>query len=303
MLKRSSTATDNTVAAILASDAPDTALAITPTDYGRALTGETFHYDYDRLDADTAALAQHAVVSVRKSTQAHVLHVGAALAEVKAAMPHGEFGAWVSAEFSYSDRTAQRYIRAAEVFGDKSDTVSGFIDTAAIHQLAAPSAPPAAVDAAVAAAASGERVTKSDAQALIDKARAQESAQAAQPSRYVVEEPPPRTDIEPVTLYEFSIDQHGHLVERTYAAIARQGDDWIDSDGELIDGDLVGDGCEDGADSAEINTQRAAAAHGTLNEAEHDLREIERVINDATLHRNRLRDSIAALRVAVGGAV
>jgi len=44
----------------------------------------------------------------------HALEAGRLLADVKAALPHGEFGAWVETHCGFTDRTARRYMRLHE---------------------------------------------------------------------------------------------------------------------------------------------------------------------------------------------
>jgi hypothetical protein len=49
---------------------------------------------------------------------------------VKILLPHGQFGPWLATEFGWTERTAQRFMRAVEVFGSKADTVSVLEPTA-----------------------------------------------------------------------------------------------------------------------------------------------------------------------------
>ena len=69
-----------------------------------------------------------------------IISIGAKLRSVKAHLDHGQFGSWLSGEFGWSERTAQNYMRLAEVFGTKSETVAGLPPTL-IYTLAAKSTP------------------------------------------------------------------------------------------------------------------------------------------------------------------
>ena len=95
--------------------------------------------------------------------------IGQKLTEVKALLQHGQFETWCSVEFDMSQRTAQRMMSAAEVFGGKSDTVSLLSDSV-MYMLSGPSVPEAArVEVIEQAKATGESPTKAEVQAVIDK--------------------------------------------------------------------------------------------------------------------------------------
>ena len=80
------------------------------------------NFDYDTLAPDIASMAAAAAAEIRTSTRRQITEVIAAgklLLEVKAALPHGAFGKWLEAEFGWTERTAQNYMRAAETYGIK----------------------------------------------------------------------------------------------------------------------------------------------------------------------------------------
>lgn len=66
--------------------------------------------------------------------------IGERLTEAKDLVPHGEWGSWLKTEFDWSERTAQRYIKVAELLKNvnlKNDTVSDLnVDLKALYLLA-----------------------------------------------------------------------------------------------------------------------------------------------------------------------
>lgn len=101
-----------------------------------------------------------------------VIAVGQALLAAKETLPHGRFGVWLRAEFDWTERTARRFMAAAQRFGNKTDIVSVLrIDVAAAHLLAAPSVPEKAGKAALQRAESGERITTSVARVILGSFR------------------------------------------------------------------------------------------------------------------------------------
>jgi Protein of unknown function (DUF3102) len=85
------------------------------------------------------ALAEQVRNHSRSSTKA-IIAIGEALRDAKQHLGHGKFGEWVVAECGFTIRTAQNYMRAADLT-DKSEIVS-LLSPAAIYRLAKPSTPP-----------------------------------------------------------------------------------------------------------------------------------------------------------------
>lgn len=71
---------------------------------------------------------------------ASMMETGRDLAAAKARLGHGKFGPWLAAEFRWSERTAQNYMRAFATLGPKSATVADLPPTI-INMLAAAPAP------------------------------------------------------------------------------------------------------------------------------------------------------------------
>lgn len=100
-------------------------------------------FDYAVISADAAQLARQAVEKIRQRQQRvsrEIIEIGADLLRVKDALGHGHFRRWLEAEFGWTDRTARNYMRVAEAFGAKSETVSVLPPTA-LYKLAAKTTP------------------------------------------------------------------------------------------------------------------------------------------------------------------
>jgi hypothetical protein len=102
-------------------------------------------FDYSTLDAETAVVVQQCASRIfarHASIAAHIIEIGRDLRRVKNLLrQHGRlFGDWLR-DLRIEERTAQRFMRAAEVFGDKSDAVS-VLPPSAVYLLSAKSTPP-----------------------------------------------------------------------------------------------------------------------------------------------------------------
>lgn len=114
-------------------------------------------FDYSVLPPAVADKARRLATQIRSNHELQVLavlEIGRDLAGIKDELGHGHFGPWLKAEFNMTDRTARRYMQAAEEFGDKSDTVS-VLTLGELHQLAA--APDAVKQIIVQKLEAGER--------------------------------------------------------------------------------------------------------------------------------------------------
>jgi hypothetical protein len=132
-------------------------------------------FDYSPLDKKTVEQVQSAADRIRQSlkrTIESIIGVGQDLLAVKEALPHGQFGPWLRAEFAWTERTAQNFIAVAERFGPKTEMISDLaIDPTAAYLLSAPSAPDEARQAAVERAEAGERITAKVAKEILAKER------------------------------------------------------------------------------------------------------------------------------------
>lgn len=116
-------------------DAPTLDL-ISPTNSTPAATG----FDYEQLDDAAANEAKAVIERYRDRQKAYVIDTGRDLLAIKARLDHGLFLEWVQAEMGMTPRSAQRAMSAAEVLGDKSDTVS-YLPPTVLYELSAPSTP------------------------------------------------------------------------------------------------------------------------------------------------------------------
>lgn len=98
-------------------------------------------FDYQELDSETRIVVQQKTQEIKvlmRRTAQDVFDIGQKLSEIKTRLGHGHFGNWLKAEFEWSDRTAQNFIRVYESF--KSENVSdlNFSQTALYVLAAAP---------------------------------------------------------------------------------------------------------------------------------------------------------------------
>ncbi len=105
----------------------------------------------------TAALAMRAEERIKARTVVTVIENGRDLLEVRNALGHGHFTQWLEQTFPFTDRTAQRWMNAAERYGGKTDIMSVLNDT--VLMLAAPSTPEEVRQEIEARAAAGEKIT------------------------------------------------------------------------------------------------------------------------------------------------
>jgi hypothetical protein len=122
--------------------------------------GVSAQFDYSALNAEAAALAKttaHKIKLHQQRTSAEIIEIGTELISVQKAIGHGHFGRWLEAEFGWTDRTARNYMRAAERFGAKSETISVLPQTT-IYLLAAKSTPDAIVGEVIGKLEAGETV-------------------------------------------------------------------------------------------------------------------------------------------------
>jgi hypothetical protein len=97
------------------------------------------HFEEKTTDRHLTALAEQVRSHSRSSTKS-IIAIGEALRDAKLHLGHGKFGEWVVAECGFTIRSAQNYMRAAELT-DKSEIVS-LLNPAAIYRLAKPTTPP-----------------------------------------------------------------------------------------------------------------------------------------------------------------
>jgi hypothetical protein len=130
-------------------------------------------FDYSPLDAKVAEQARSTAERIRgrlKKTLEDLIEVGSDLLVVKEALPHGQFGAWLKAEFGWSERMAQNFMSVAERF--KSANFAELpIQASAAYLLAAPAVPDEARQVAIEKAEAGEEITFTTAKEIVAEAK------------------------------------------------------------------------------------------------------------------------------------
>src|SRR5262245_24719414 len=136
-------------------------------------------FDYTSLDDATANLAKQVADRIRahqRQASAAIITIGNDLRLIKDRLGYGLFGEWLRQEFGWHARTAQRFMRAAEVFGDENDNVSVLAPTT-IYLLSSKSTPETCVAKVIADLEAGEPVDQDRICAEVREAR--ERARAA----------------------------------------------------------------------------------------------------------------------------
>jgi Protein of unknown function (DUF3102) len=130
-------------------------------------------FDYTSLDLDTASFVQQQTGEIRalmRRTAQDIFEIGQKLIEIKEKLGHGNFLAWLDTEFSWTERTARRFMSVAEQFADRVDMVSDldFAPTA-LYTLASPSMSEEARSEAIERAQAGEFISAKKAQEIKQK--------------------------------------------------------------------------------------------------------------------------------------
>jgi hypothetical protein len=135
----------------------------------------TAGFCYELLESKVAERARSAALRIRqkvKKTLQSTIEIGNELLAVKSALPHGQFGPWLRAEFGWGGRMAQNLMAVAEAFGPKTEIIADLaIQPTAAYLLAAPSAPDEARQVALRRAESGEQITTAVAREILAAAR------------------------------------------------------------------------------------------------------------------------------------
>jgi len=126
-------------------------------------------FDYTLLSHGAARVVRDVADRIRSRLTTNLIKTGRDLRLVRKKLKHGQFGAWLRAEFGLTTRTAQRYMRAARL-ADKSDTVSLLAPTA-LYALSAETTPKQAREKVIERLNAGETLGKSDIAALIRQAK------------------------------------------------------------------------------------------------------------------------------------
>ena len=128
-------------------------------------------FNYELLEKKVAEKIRSAADRIRekvKQTVEDLIAIGNDLTTVKEALPHGEFGPWLKAEFGWGERMAQNFMSVAERFGPKTEIIADLtIQPTAAYLLAAPSVPDEAREKAIERAEAGEQITTAVAKEIV----------------------------------------------------------------------------------------------------------------------------------------
>jgi len=132
-------------------------------------------FDYSPLEPEMAKEVRETAARIRekvKKTVQDIIEVGNDLRAVKDSLPHGQFNAWLKAEFGWGERMAQNFMSVADRFGAKTEIIADLtIQPTAAYLLAAPSVPDEARQAAFERAEAGEKITTSVAREIVAETR------------------------------------------------------------------------------------------------------------------------------------
>ena len=144
------------------------------------LPAEPALFDYSGFNEgqrQTLRIRASEINTLAKRAVQDVIEIGRKFAEVKDILGgNGKFTAWLSSELGWSERTAYNFIGVYTAFGSADFAVEN-IAVSALTLLAAPSTPPAAVEAAARLADTGERVTHAIAKEIVRQAKKARPAQ------------------------------------------------------------------------------------------------------------------------------
>ena len=157
-------------------------------------------YNYSSVTPERATLIRERATEIKRmvgEASAKIFEIGRALKAVKKDLPHGEFGRWLSAEFGWTERTAQRMLQVYEVFGKKADTVS-VLEPTSLYILAAPSTSEDVRKEAVRRLQNGDVLSTPVVKAMVDKDREAQKERRAEANGQV--HPPKVSRIEKAEL-------------------------------------------------------------------------------------------------------
>ena len=98
-------------------------------------------FDYQELDSETRIVVQQKTEEIKvlmRRTAQDVFDIGQKLSDIKARLGHGHFMNWLKAEFDWSDRTANNFMRVYQSFKSENIADLKFSQTALYVLAAAP---------------------------------------------------------------------------------------------------------------------------------------------------------------------
>ncbi|NJO93582.1 MAG: DUF3102 domain-containing protein [Hydrococcus sp. RM1_1_31] len=135
-------------------------------------------FDYEALDVQKRNIVEQRTKEIRErlqySAQA-IWEIGQKLADVRSQLKHGQFDAWLKAEFDWSRRTAYNFINVYEAFNERANLAQIDIATSALYLLAAPSTSQEIREEFLQRAKEGETITHKKLSQVIQKEKLKSS--------------------------------------------------------------------------------------------------------------------------------
>lgn len=97
-------------------------------------------FDYSGVSAEIANEAEATAERIRDRHRESIIATGNDLLSIKNKLAHGKFGSWLDYHFNMSERSAQNYMNAAQVFGSAPKVIDALPATT-IYKLAAKNVP------------------------------------------------------------------------------------------------------------------------------------------------------------------
>ncbi|PPS42797.1 DUF3102 domain-containing protein [Chroococcidiopsis sp. TS-821] len=129
-------------------------------------------FDYTQLNPENRLLIQQHTQALKEKLQRtaqDIWEIGQKLSEVRARLKHGQFDAWLKAEFGWSRRTAYNFINVYETFNERAKFAHFNIATSALYLLASPSTPQDIKEQFIEAAQTGQKVTHKDIRKALER--------------------------------------------------------------------------------------------------------------------------------------
>ncbi|ATQ67910.1 DUF3102 domain-containing protein [Methylosinus trichosporium OB3b] len=135
--------------------------------------GDVIGFAYEALDGRKATALKEAAARIRRlhaESLKSCIEIGRTLAKAKRSLPHGGWTEWLEVELGLNDRTAQNYMRVAEVMKGKTADV-GDLSPSLLLEIVSSKAPEFARDEILGRVRSGEAVTVREGRKVIASAK------------------------------------------------------------------------------------------------------------------------------------
>lgn len=151
-------------------------------------------FDYEVLDAEQRIVVQQRTGEIRerlRRSAQEIWEIGQKLADVRSRLKHGQFDAWLNAEFGWSRRTAYNFINVYEAFGERANLAQTEIATSALYLLAAPSTPQEVREEFLQRAKEGETLTHKELRQALkaEKVTSPATGETPEPSKPLIPQP------------------------------------------------------------------------------------------------------------------